>query len=107
MSFLKIKNVLSYILLILNIAILKSGVMQKVFINECKPFERSNQFLFSVIFLFKNKSQIGNEINISKYNYLVVPFYMVRLINRGIFRIQSNIYGEHFSRNSYITATCC
>ena len=91
MSFLKIKNVLSYILLILNIAILKSGVMQKVFINECKPFERSNQFLFSVIFLFKNKSQIGNEINISKYNYLVVPFYMMRLIEEFLESSQTSM----------------
>ena len=47
--------------------------MQVVFITECKSCEISNQMFFNVT---------GYDINIAKYNYLVVSFRTVRLMNQ-------------------------
>ena len=50
----------SKLLLILNIPILISGVMQLVFINKCKSFEISNQMLFNVMFSFSKAEEKMN-----------------------------------------------
>ena len=64
--FLKIKNVF-WLLLILNIPILRSGVTQMLFMNECKSSEISNQVFFNIVFSFcKNKRRTDYEINIAK-----------------------------------------
>ena len=45
--------------MILNIPILRSGVMQVVFIDECKSCEISNQMFVNVIFSFsKTKGKL-------------------------------------------------
>ena len=44
---------------VLNIPILRSGVMQMVFINECKSYETSNQMIFNAMFSFlKTKDEL-------------------------------------------------
>ena len=56
-----------YLILILNIPILRSGAMQVVFINECKSHEIGNQMLFNVMVSFsKAKRWTGYDINIAK-----------------------------------------
>ena len=50
-----------------SIPILKSAVMQVVFINECKPCEISNQMFFNVMFLF---SKIQDELVMTCTNNL-------------------------------------
>ena len=54
--------------MILNIPILRSGIMQMVFINECKPREVSHQMFFNVMFSFflKKKRRTGYGMNTAK-----------------------------------------
>ena len=60
--------------MILNIHILRSGVKQVVFINECKYCEISNQMFFNVMFSFlKTKGKMVMT--------QILPFRMVHLIN--------------------------
>ena len=45
--------------MILNIPILRNGIMQVVLINECKSCEISNQMLFNVMFpISKTKDEL-------------------------------------------------
>ena len=47
--------------------VLRSNIMQVVFIYECTYCGNSNQMLFNVMFfIFKNKRQTGYDINIAK-----------------------------------------
>ena len=60
--------------------------MRVVLINEYKSCKISYQMLFNVMFSFsKTKTVTGYDINIAKYNYLVVPFRMVHLMNHRLF----------------------
>ena len=43
-----------FLKMFLNMPILRSGVTQVVFINECKSCKTSNQMVFSVVFSFLN-----------------------------------------------------
>ena len=46
---------------------LRSGVMQVVFINDCKSCETINQNIFQCnVFITENKRRTGYDINISK-----------------------------------------
>ena len=42
----------------LNIPMLRSGVMEMVFINECKYYEIRDQMFFNIIFSFSETSDI-------------------------------------------------
>ena len=61
MSFLKIKNVLSYPWFWTYL------YQEEVLINECKSCKISNQMFFNVMFSFsKTKKQTSSDINIAK-----------------------------------------
>ena len=82
-----------WLLLILNIPMLRSGVMQVVFIDDCKSCETINQIFFNVMFsLLKTKEELVMTLIFQNKTILRRPFAWCVWWTRGIFRTQSKIY---------------
>ena len=77
-----------------------SGVMQVVFINECRSCEISNQMSFNIMFSFSKQKMSLLWHKYQKKKLFSGAFCMVRLINQSILEPSYTSTREHFCKNS-------